>query len=227
MSLSISNLLFSYSGQTEKPVLNISHWELDSGETVFVQGPSGSGKSTFLNILCGILPARTGEISIFEHRLDQMNARQRDCFRAENIGYVFQQFNLIQYLDVIDNVRLACQFSNKTSASEIETAQLLDSLNIHPEHWNKPARALSIGQQQRIAIARAFVNRPRLLIVDEPTSSLDHKNRDDFMSLLMNKVGETDATLIFVSHDQSLSNYFSRVDAMSEINTQSAIEQQY
>ena len=218
MSLSISDLVFSYPG-TQEPVVNIKHWKLDAGETVFIQGPSGSGKSTLLNILCGILPVQQGEVSILENPLHEMSSRQRDRFRADNIGYVFQQFNLIQYLDVIDNIQLARNFSNarKTTESSDEIEQLLQTLNIDSEHWHKPARSLSIGQQQRVAIARAFINHPKLLIVDEPTSSLDHKNRDDFMSLLMKKVAETNAMLIFVSHDSSLSTYFSRVDSIFEI----------
>lgn len=225
MVLSVNDLVFSYPASQGEPILNITHWKLDSGNSVFVQGPSGSGKSTFLNILCGMLPVPQGEVSIFGERLDQMNARQRDRFRADNIGYVFQQFNLIQYLNVVDNVRLACHFSQTSNASNSDIEQLLQSLNIAAEHWHKPARALSIGQQQRVAIARAFVNKPKLLIVDEPTSSLDHTNRDLFMSLLMKKVAETQATLIFVSHDLSLSSYFSRVDAMADINTLSTTAQ--
>lgn len=220
MSLSVKNLTFSYSGVADAAVLNIDHWALDTGERVFVQGSSGSGKSTLLNILCGTLPVTKGEIEIFGERIDQMTARQRDRFRANNIGYVFQQFNLIPYLDVVDNVRLASQFCTskiqKSTASTIE--QLLEKLNIEAEHWHKPASSLSIGQQQRVAIARAFVNKPRLLIVDEPTSSLDHKNRDDFMSVLMDNVEDTGATLIFVSHDRSLAGHFSRVDTIDEIN---------
>ena len=219
MSLSISNLVFSYSASKTEPVLRIKKWELDAGDTVFIQGPSGSGKSTFLNILCGMLPVTQGEVSLFDTRLDQLNSRQRDQFRANNIGYVFQQFNLIHYLDVVDNVRLARQFSNtKTANGEQDIEQLLSTLNIDSQHWYKPANNLSIGQQQRVAIARAFINQPKLLIVDEPTSSLDHKNRDDFMSLLMKKVDDTNATLIIVSHDQTLSSYFSRVESIAGIN---------
>lgn len=225
MSLSISDLVFSYPSAKNEPVLDIKHWKLETGETVFVQGPSGSGKSTFLNILCGMLPTPQGEVSIFGHRLDKMNSRQRDRFRANNIGYVFQQFNLIPYLNVIDNVKLARQFRREqtdnrqaVSSSNEDIEQLLQTLNIDSQHWQKPARSLSIGQQQRVAIARAFINKPKLLIVDEPTSSLDHKNRDDFMSLLMKKVEDTKATLIFVSHDKALSGYFSRMDSIAEIN---------
>ena len=217
-SISVSNLQFSYERAFADPILRIDNWRLDSEETVFVQGPSGSGKSTFLNLLCGILNVSQGEISIFDERLDQLSTRARDRFRANNIGYVFQQFNLIPYLDVLDNIRLAQSFGRTTSEGDENIEQLLDSLNIERQHWNKPARSLSIGQQQRVAIARAFVNQPRLLIVDEPTSSLDQKNRDDFIALLMEKTQQTKAALVFVSHDQSLSRHFHRVDSMCDIN---------
>lgn len=220
MSVSITDLEFSYPGAEENPFLKVPEWRVETGEKVFLQGPSGSGKSTLLNILCGMLPVKTGEVSLFGHRLDQMNSRQRDRFRAGNIGYVFQQFNLIPYLNVMDNILVARQFNRggKGSHSRSDIEDFLRTLNIGEEQWHKPARALSIGQQQRVAIARAFVNRPSLLIVDEPTSSLDHANRDDFMQLLMDRVAETKATLLFVSHDISLAGHFSRVDSIYGIN---------
>ena len=224
MSLSIQNLVFSYDSQPNDVVLNVNRWTLDEGEKVFIQGPSGSGKSTFLNILCGLLPVREGELSIFGNRLERMSSHQRDKFRAQYIGYVFQQFNLIPYLDVVDNVRLACHFCGNEEASNPEIEALLASLNIDSKHWYKPAHSLSIGQQQRVAIARAFVNKPKLLVVDEPTSSLDQSNRDIFMELLMGKVSDTKSTLIFVSHDQALSRYFSRIDSISTFNTLTADE---
>lgn len=224
MSLLVKDLQFSYQASGQQPVLSINHWSLDTGERVFVQGPSGSGKSTFLNLLCGMLPVSQGEISIFGERLDRLSARQRDRFRAQNIGYVFQQFNLIQYLDIVENVRLANHFNAGSNAKDEEIEELLYSLNIDSQHWRKPSRDLSIGQQQRVAIARAFINRPKLLIVDEPTSSLDYQNRDDFMSLLMTKVDESNATLIFVSHDKSLSHHFTRIDSMAKISASPEIE---
>lgn len=220
MSLRLKNLCFSYPGEAADTVLDIPHWQVNTGEKVFVQGESGSGKSTLLNILCGTLAVKQGEVEIFGQRIDQMKAGQRDRFRANNIGYVFQQFNLISYLDLIDNVRLARHFCTeiKDRASTEQIGALLERLNIDASLWRKPASALSIGQQQRVAIARALVNQPRLLIVDEPTSSLDSKNRDAFMSLLMEGLADTQTTLIFVSHDMSLADYFSRVDSMSEMN---------
>jgi len=193
MSLAVKNLVFSYSDGPSEPVLNI---------------------------LCGTLPVGTGELEIFDERIDRLSSRQRDQFRADNIGYVFQQFNLIGYLSVVDNVRLACHFnkSKKGGISAGDIQQLLARLNIGESHWHKPASSLSIGQQQRVAIARALITQPKLLIVDEPTSSLDARNRDDFMTLLMEGLEGTETTLIFVSHDMGLAEYFSRIDSMSDLN---------
>jgi putative ABC transport system ATP-binding protein len=189
-------------------------------DQVFVHGPSGGGKSTLLNLLSGMLTATTGEVSVLGERLDIMNVRQRDCFRANHIGYIFQQFNLIPYIDAIDNIQLAHQFSKKDSQLVLidEIKSLLSTFNISQTDWHKPVEQLSIGQQQRIAIARAMINKPQVLIADEPTSSLDQKNRDNFMSALMSLVAQHRITLLFVSHDMSLASYFSRIDALSDIN---------
>ena len=153
-------------------------------------------------------------------RLDQLNSRQCDQFRAENIGYVFQQFNLMPYLNAIDNLLLATRFSNrKNSKAQIEQIKdLFTVLNIPEQQWSVPTRALSMGQQQRVAIARALINKPKLLIADEPTSSLDKANSDAFMELLMPMVAEYQMTLLFVSHDLTLSSYFSRVESLEDFN---------
>ena len=191
-----------------------------SNERVFVHGPSGGGKSTLLNLLSGILSSPCGEVSVLGERLDQMSDRQRDRFRANHIGYVFQQFNLIPYLDAVDNIQLASHFSKRKRETLLrdEIESLLSMLNVAPTDWYKPTARLSIGQQQRVAIARALINKPELLIADEPTSSLDQHNRDNFMSLLMPLAAEQKLTLLFVSHDMSLARYFDRTDALCDIN---------
>ncbi len=220
MSIQLNDVCFAYSETPKKNVLNISNWTVSSAEQVFVHGPSGCGKSTLLNLLSGMLRATSGSISVLGTRLDSMNSRQLDRYRADHIGYIFQQFNLVSYLDAVDNIQLAHRFSRTPSQSKLrdEITSLLTTFHIDPSDWHKPVARLSIGQQQRIAIARAMINKPELLIADEPTSSLDQKNRDTFMSELMNMVSEHKTTLVFVSHDMSLASYFDRVDALSTIN---------
>lgn len=220
MAIDLTNLRFHYAEQPDKVVLNIPSWSLGVGEQTFVHGPSGCGKSTLLGLLSGLLVPSEGQITIFVQRLDQMSGRQRDRFRAEHVGYVFQQFNLIPYLNAFDNTLLASQFSQqkKTQVLQSDVKKLFTVLNIAESDWYRPVRSLSIGQQQRVAIARALINKPQLLIADEPTSSLDAVNRDAFMSLLMRIVKANRMTLLFVSHDLSLSTHFHRVESLSEIN---------
>jgi putative ABC transport system ATP-binding protein len=220
MTVQLKNIRYSYPDTPEKLVLNIDSWAVAAGEQVFVHGPSGGGKSTLLNLLSGLLQADTGEISVMGQRLDKISSRQRDRFRADHMGYIFQQFNLIPYLGAIDNIKLAPQFykENTSFSLEDDIKSLLSSFYIDPADWQKPVKKLSIGQQQRIAIARAMINKPELLIADEPTSSLDQNNRDNFMMELMAMVSEYNITLLFVSHDMSLAKYFNRIDALTDIN---------
>jgi putative ABC transport system ATP-binding protein len=220
MAIELSNIRFHYSDQPDHTVLNIPFWSLADGEHVFIHGPSGCGKSTLLGLLSGLLTPSNGQVTVLGQRLDKMNSRQRDRFRATHIGYVFQQFNLIPYLNAIDNVLLATQFSKKkkTNALIPEIKTLFNALNISEKEWYKPTGELSVGQQQRVAIARALINKPQLLIADEPTSSLDAANRDAFMKLLMPIVTDNKMTLLFVSHDLSLSSYFNKVESLIDIN---------
>lgn len=219
-AVDLSNVRFCYPDRPDLAILDIASWTLNTGEQAFIHGPSGGGKSTLLSLLSGLLTPNKGHINLFGERIDQMSSRQRDRFRANHIGYVFQQFNLIPYLTAIDNIQLASQFSqqHETSSLQDEIKQLLSALNISEADWQKPTRNLSIGQQQRVAIARSLINKPKLLIADEPTSSLDQANRDAFMSLLMSAVTDNGITLLFVSHDMTLSNHFNRVESLSDIS---------
>ena len=220
MAIELANIRFHYPHRTEHTVLNIPLWSLKTGDQVFVHGPSGGGKSTLLGLLSGLHSPNDGQVTVLGQRLDKMTNRQRDQFRAANIGYVFQQFNLMPYLNAIDNVLLATQFSQSKNSSGMtnEIKTLFDGLNIPENEWQIPCRDLSVGQQQRVAIARALINKPKLLIADEPTSSLDQANSDAFMQLLMPMVAENNMTLLFVSHDLSLSSYFNKVQSLGDFN---------
>ena len=220
MAIKLADIRFHYSDRPEHAVLNIPSWSLSPGDQVLVHGPSGSGKSTLLGLLSGLLTPNDGSLTMLGQSLNSLNNRQRDQFRAAHIGYVFQQFNLMPYLNAIDNVLLATRFSVRKNTNTIkdEIKTLFKALNIPENEWCRPIRNLSIGQQQRIAIARALINKPQILIADEPTSSLDQSNRDAFMQLLMPMVTENQMTLIFVSHDQSLSNYFTNIQSLNDFN---------
>ncbi len=216
MAIEFSNVRFSYPNQTEQTVLNIPAWQVDEGDHIFLHGPSGTGKSTLLGLLSGMLTPTQGQIEVFGHRLDKMSNRRKDKFRASHVGYVFQQFNLLPYLNAIENIKLAQYFCDTWGGEDIES--LLTSLNLTNSDAVKPVRELSVGQQQRVAIARALINKPKLLIADEPTSSLDAEITEQFIKLLMPIVKTHGITLVFVSHDMSLAKYFSTVQSLAELN---------
>ena len=211
MSVKLSNVTYAYPSDPENVVLQIPKWQITKGDSVFIHGPSGCGKTTLLNLLSGIMVPSTGSIDILDVSINTLSTLQRDRFRANNIGYVFQQFNLIPYLSAVENIQLAQIFrqkKQKKNRGNIEN--LLSKMNVADSQWYKPVSHLSVGLQQRIAIARALVNQPDVIIADEPTSSLDTQNRDDFMQLLLSQIKQQQKTLIFVSHDLSLSDYFNR-----------------
>ncbi|MBT0585950.1 ABC transporter ATP-binding protein [Alteromonas oceanisediminis] len=210
-AIQLSNVEFRYpQADARGTTLHFSQWQVDQGKHVFLHGNSGSGKSTLLNLLCGILMPDSGLIKLFGTALETLPAKQRDRFRATNIGVVFQQFNLIRYLSVMQNVELARYLANqKTHNLKCDVESLLDSLMLPKRLLTVPVSSLSVGQQQRVAIMRAFVNKPRLLLIDEPTSALDVSARDAFMQHLMVLCNQNDTTLVFVSHDPSLRDSFS------------------
>lgn len=209
------------------PVLEIEQFRVDRGELLFVIGPSGSGKSTLLGILTGILLPQQGEVEVLQHKTSCLTEAARDRFRADSIGYIFQMFNLIPYLSVIENVILPCQFSAarkkrvllQASFVNEEALRLLGHLNLKDASLlEKPVVELSVGQQQRVAAARALIGGPELVIADEPTSSLDTDHREAFLRLLFEECRRTGATLVFVSHDRSLAPFFDRVVDLDTIN---------
>lgn len=216
-ALQIEQLQFSWPSAKSshtKPLINIEHLSLEQGGRLFVQGASGSGKSTFLSLLAGINIAQRGEITLLGQRMSQLSAAKRDQFRAQHIGYVFQQFNLLPYLNVLENVQLAGVFAShqqNSNALLAKTRDTLQQLNIPEGLFSQPVGQLSVGQQQRVAIARALYNNPEIIIADEPTSALDKQNCASFMQVLLSLVEEMGSTLIFVSHDPGLQKEFEQV----------------
>lgn len=219
VAIQVSQLEYTYPGGAQ-PVLNIPHWQVTRGQRLFLYGPSGAGKSTLLNLLAGIIKPRSGTIELLGQPVSDFKSRARDRFRAAHIGIVFQQFNLIPYLSVLDNIRLAAHFCPTRQKDVAGRAhQLVAQLGLPDSILARPAHSLSIGQQQRVAIARALINHPEILIVDEPTSALDAAVKDAFIELLLNLVNANQSTLVFVSHDQSLAQNFDESLDLTQLNT--------
>ncbi len=220
----ITDLRFSWPGQP--PLLDVSTFQLNAGERLFLRGPSGSGKSTLLGLIAGVLEANQGEISVLGHDMTKMSGSQRDQVRADHLGVIFQLFNLVPYLSVVQNVILPCRFSKRrqnevaaAGGADQEARRLLAQLGLDdPDLLARNVTDLSVGQQQRVAAARALIGNPSLIIADEPTSALDADTRDRFIDLLSREAQKTNAALLFVSHDGGLASLFDRALDLSEIN---------
>ena len=224
--IDLSNVRFRWL-PSDVLLINIAKFAVVDGERVFLEGPSGSGKSTLLNLLGGVMVPEYGTVSIDGTDLTSLGQGARDSYRADQIGFIFQMFNLIPYLSLIDNVVLPCKFSTrrarvaqkKSGSVEEEARRLLRNMKIDPDTLgDRPVATLSAGHQQRVAVARSLIGSPQLIIADEPTSALDQNARQSFMSLLFKEVADVGATLLFVSHDTSLAADFDRRITMSEIN---------
>lgn len=215
------NVRFAYRGG--RTVLDIPDLSVARGETVFLFGPSGSGKTTLLGLVAGVLAPTAGTVRVLGHDLGALSSARRDAFRAEHIGYVFQMFNLIPYLSVRDNITLGCRLSAARRAKlgarglDDAAAEIARDLGIDALLTERVTE-LSVGQQQRVAAARALLGAPELVIADEPTSALDTNRREAFLELLFASCAKAAATLVFVSHDLTLRPMFSRALDLTELN---------
>ena len=220
VAIEASALTFSYGkGPT---VLDIPELRIEAGERVFLHGPSGSGKTTLLGPIAGVLRPPKGTLKVLGQDLGGLSSPARDRLRANHIGYIFQMFNLIPYLDVRDNISLPARvhrerrhrLKGSIDAAVKDAAERLGIGGLLDEKVTK----LSVGQQQRVAAARAVLGSPDLIIADEPTSALDADRRQDFIDLLFDSVTEAGSTLLFVSHDASLESIFERHLSLPELN---------
>lgn len=222
--IELQDLRFAWPKQAT--LLDIDAFRLEPEQSLFLKGPSGSGKTTLLGLLGGVHLAQNGSIRLLGHDLSTLSASARDRFRVDHSGFIFQQFNLLPFLSVLDNVLLPCQFSKlrkqraiQRHGSILTAAQtLLTHLGLAPELHQQLAGELSIGQQQRVAAARALIGQPKLVIADEPTSALDADSREAFLQLLFSECKAAGASLLFVSHDQSLAKLFDRSIDLSQLN---------
>ncbi len=227
VAIELTEMRFALSSDLE-PVLQISHLQIHHGERVYIASPSGGGKSTLLSLFAGVVVPQQGTVKVNGCQLDALHGAERDRFRADNIGFIYQMFNLIPYLSVVENVTLPCRFSSRRrdraatrgSGYQKEALRLLNHLGMDEAAViDKPVTELSVGQQQRVAAARALIGTPEILIADEPTSSLDANRREAFIQLLFNECDRKDTTIVFVSHDTSLEKLFDRTIRLSDINT--------
>jgi putative ABC transport system ATP-binding protein len=209
-AVELKDVRFAY--RSGSPVLHVEDLHVAPGSRVFLFGPSGSGKTTLLGLVTGVLRAQEGAVRILGTDLSSLSGARRDAFRGERLGYIFQMFNLVPYLSAMENILLPCQISRARRARirgslEEEARRLAGRLDIVPLLNRKPGE-LSVGQQQRVAAARALMGRPRLVVADEPTSALDADRRELFLDLLFDVCAEAEASLLFVSHDRSLERRF-------------------
>jgi len=226
-AISLTGLEFSWRASTP-PILAIDRLEVKRGERLFIKGPSGSGKSTLLSLLGGVTTPQKGSVEVLGQPLQKLSGAKRDHFRAAHIGFVFQMFNLLPYLSTVDNVTLPCRFSairrervkKQGVPLEAEARRLLSHLDLADEKvLARPVTELSVGQQQRVAVARALMGAPEIVIADEPTSALDWDRREAFLKLLESECASQGITLLFVSHDPSLEPLFDRTIALAEVNS--------
>lgn len=210
--------------------LGIEALDLDAGETMFLHGPSGCGKSTLLSLMAGVLRPRQGRIVLMGRDWSRAGAASRDRHRAAHVGYVFQQFNLLPYLGVLDNVLLSCRFSParraaaaaRSGSPRADAGSWLAAMELEPALWRRRADTLSVGQQQRVAAARALIGAPALVVADEPTSALDEDRRERFLELLLGACASAGGALVFASHDRRLAGRFTRQLSLPAINRAAA-----
>ena len=218
--IKIDSVRFYWSKKSNFKIF-VPNLEIKKGEKVLLLGESGSGKTTLLSLMCGFLNPLSGNISINGNTINQLSSKTRDEYRADNIGIIFQQFNLLPYANVVDNVLLPLYFSkvrsNNVSNKKEKVIELFKQLRLPDDIAQFRASSLSMGQQQRVAVARALIGNPSLIIADEPTSSLDADAQKIFLNLMFEQISENNSTLLMVSHDKSLSNQFDRLIDINEI----------
>jgi putative ABC transport system ATP-binding protein len=210
MVIKTANLQWQWPGQGA--TLTFPDIRLHSGDHLFIRGPSGSGKSTLLALLSGLNRVMSGSLEVHGQDFARLGGGARDRLRADRTGVIFQQFNLVPYLSALDNVTLPCRLSatrHREAGDPRQTARaLLQALDLPADCLARKPSALSTGQQQRVAAARALIGAPPLILADEPTSALDTENRDRFVRLLLDQAAENGTSVVFVSHDPALATHF-------------------
>ncbi|MGQ0633832.1 MAG: ABC transporter ATP-binding protein [Planctomycetaceae bacterium] len=218
MSLALKDVRKSYREPDGHllPVLDVPHFELASGEQAALVGPSGGGKTTLLNVIAGITTPDAGSVTIDGIDLTRMNEARRDRFRAQKIGFVFQTFNLLPAFSAFENVLLGMSFSGRR-VDRARARELLAKVGLSQRLTHRPSQ-LSVGEQQRVAVARALANRPSLLLADEPTANVDLHNQQTILQLIRDACREHQVSLLIVTHQLDAASQFPRVIRLSEFN---------
>lgn len=201
---------------TRVEIVSVAGFSLAAGEQLALRGESGSGKTTFLHLVAGILAADSGKVAIDGAEMTALGEAGRDRLRAEKIGYVFQTFNLLQGFTVLENVMLGMSFGPR-GADKAHAREVLERVGLGHRLDHFP-RQLSTGQQQRVAVARALANRPKLVLADEPTGNLDHKHSGEALALIREVCRENGAALLLVSHDEEVLRQFELRRDFSTLN---------
>lgn len=198
------------------PILNVPRFSVERGEQMVLVGPSGCGKTTLLHVIAGISRADSGVIRIDGIDIAQLSEAARDRFRAARIGYIFQTFNLLPGFSALENVMLGMTFARgRKDRSRAEG--LIERVGLSSRATHKPS-ALSVGEQQRVAVARALANRPSLILADEPTANVDRGNQQQIVELIRETCREERVALVLVTHSLEVSEQFDRVDRLESIN---------
>lgn len=198
------------------PILDIPSFELGPGEQMVLVGPSGCGKTTLLHVIAGISRPESGHVKIDGWDITLMSEAEVDRFRAENIGYVFQTFNLLPGFTALENVMLGMRFA-RGRVDRVRARQLLERVGLGHRLHHKPT-ALSVGEQQRVSVARALANRPKLLLADEPTANVDAGHQQQIVDLLQQTCQEENVALLIVSHNMEVARQFPRVERLEDFN---------
>ena len=216
-ALRLSHLTHAWPGQA--PLIDIPQLTLQQGQHLFIQGPSGCGKSTLLSLLAGVQQVQNGTCEVLGQDLAKLSPSQRDRLRGEHMGVIFQQFNLLPFLDAQTNALLPTRlFPSRAKAADLlwgsaskQAQALANTLGLSTSVWAQAVHQLSVGQQQRVAVVRALMGQPRLIIADEPTSALDDARQLEFIDLLLSTAAEQGASVVMVSHNARLAKRFHQV----------------
>jgi putative ABC transport system ATP-binding protein len=198
------------------PILDIRDFRVAAGEQMVLVGKSGSGKTTLLHIIAGITRPDSGKVEIDGYDITKLHEAGRDRFRADKIGYVFQTFNLLPGFSALENVMLGMAFA-QGGADSARARQLLERVGLGHRLTHKPSM-LSVGEQQRVAVARALANRPKLLLADEPTANVDAGHQQQIIDLMRDTCREEGVTLVLVTHTPEVARQFERVEQLDQFN---------